>query len=392
MKKILLTLCIIMYATGSMAQTIEYQTFIYTSDNLADEIQAYQEAHADELAGGEDRSFLGDLLNAGLDAAKGIASSQVSTVIDMGVNAIASLITRNSRLKSEWEQTIAKENIWQSDPNDTRTIAEMNDFYKHPSFNGAMDPKGMRFDGIGCLRKEGNDTLFYVSCHIDRSKLFRIVNHSKFELVLDTLIISPFHSNLPNTPLKGIKYSFDERKNFNMSMMMKLSSSWMNEITQLQKDQELGCFMINIPVDPSMLDDNGFLRYVRHAGEQPRFPVNGESFIVPRSFMGYRDSDGQYHNCWGTGEYKMTVSMQETCEITDEYRKNWKEDRKRRKEMMPKHNFWTKTWTVISNQKWDEITQSWVITTLKAPAEIVKKEANTTLHIETGAKQQMPGR
>lgn len=36
----------------------------------------------------------------------------------------------------------------------------MNDFYKETSFDGALDPKGMRFDGIGCLRKEGNDTVF----------------------------------------------------------------------------------------------------------------------------------------------------------------------------------------------------------------------------------------
>ena len=59
---------------------------------------------------------------------------------------------------------------------------------------GALDPAGMKFDGIGCLKKEGEDTVFFISCHIDRSKLYRIINHSKFELVLDTLIISPEHT------------------------------------------------------------------------------------------------------------------------------------------------------------------------------------------------------
>lgn len=73
----------------------------------------------------------------------------------------------------------------------------MNDFYKETSFDGALDPKGMRFDGIGCLRKDGNDTVFYISCHIDRNKINRIINHSKFELALDTLIICPTRSNLP---------------------------------------------------------------------------------------------------------------------------------------------------------------------------------------------------
>lgn len=59
----------------------------------------------------------------------------------------------------------------------------------------------MKFDGIGCLRKEGNDTVFYISCHIDRNKINRIINHSKFELALDTLIICPTRSNLPNSVL-----------------------------------------------------------------------------------------------------------------------------------------------------------------------------------------------
>ena len=154
---------------------------------------------------------------------------------DLGVNAIGSLITRNERLKKEWEETVKAENVFQTQ---ISTVSEINDFYSDTSFDGAMDPKGMRFDGIGCMRKKGNDTVFYISCHIDRTKIDRIINHSKFELVLDTLIISPEHSNLPNTTL-GIPFSFEERKNFTLSMKIKIISSWMNEIVQLQKNQNL---------------------------------------------------------------------------------------------------------------------------------------------------------
>ena len=170
------------------AQEIEYQTFIYTSDDLSEDIARQSE----ELG---TRSYLGDLFQASLEAGKSIASGYVISFVDLGINTIGSLVTRNSRLKKEWEETVKSENVYTTT---ISTVSEVNDFYKETSFDGAMDPKGMRFDGIGCMRKEGNDTVFYISCHIDRSKINRIINHSKFELVIDTLILSPKHSNLPN--------------------------------------------------------------------------------------------------------------------------------------------------------------------------------------------------
>lgn len=347
------------------AQQVEFKTFIYTSNDLGEEI-----ARHSELVNREDRGYLGDLFNASKESLKGIASGYVTSFIDLGVNAIGSLLTRNARLKEEWEETVKAENIYKTK---ISTVSEINDFYKEASFEGAMDPKGMRFDGIGCLRLEDNDTVFYLSCHIDRSKIDRIVKHSKFELVLDTLIVSPTHSNLPNTYL-DLPYSFAERDNFTLSMNIKLISSWMNEIVQLQKDQELGAFVLNVPVDPEELDEKGYLRYVRNRDEEPTYKIVGESFIVPRSYMGYRDKDDNYKNIWGTGEYKLEIELKETCDVTEQYRENWKKDRKRRKKLMEKESIWENGWQTISNQRWDELAQSWVITTLQAPAGIITKD------------------
>ena len=347
------------------AQQVEFKTFIYTSNDLGEEI-----ARHSELVNRKDRGYLGDLFNASKESLKGIASGYVTSFIDLGVNAIGSLLTRNSRLKEEWEETVKAENIYKTK---ISTVSEINDFYKEASFEGAMDPKGMRFDGIGCLRLEDNDTVFYLSCHIDRSKIDRIVKHSKFELVLDTLIVSPTHSNLPNTYL-DLPYSFAERDNFTLSMNIKLISSWMNEIVQLQKNQELGAFVLNVPVDPEELDEKGFLRYVRNRNEEPTYKIVGESFIVPRSYMGYRDKDDNYKNIWGTGEYKLEIELKETCDVTEQYRENWKKDRKRRKKLMEKESIWENGWQTISNQRWDELAQSWVITTLQAPAGIITKD------------------
>ncbi len=370
MKRLFAALLCVMPFVG-MAQE-EYQTFIYTSDDLADEIQQQSSER-------QSRGYLGDLFNASKEAVKGIGAGYVTSFIDMGVNAIGALLTRNTRMKQEWEETVKAENVWQTQ---ISTVSEINDFYKETSFDGAMDPKGMRFDGIGCLRKVDNDTVFYISCHIDRTKINRIINHSKFELVLDTLIVSPTHSNLPNTYL-DIPYSFEERQNFTLSMNIKITSSWMNEIVQLQKNQELGEFSINIPVDEKVLDSKGFLRYVREREAQPAYKVVGESFIVPRSYMGYRDADDNFKNSWGTGEYKLSIELKETCDVTQQYRENWKQDQKRRKEMQSKENLLARSWQVISNQRWDELTQSWVITTLKAPAGIITKDVIDELGLES---------
>ena len=42
--------------------------------------------------------------------------------------------------------------------------------------------------------------------------------------------------------------------------------------------------------------------------------------------------------------------------------------------MQPKENLFASSWQTISNQRWDELTKSWVITTLKAPASIITKD------------------
>ena len=156
----------------------------------------------------------------------------------------------------------------------------------------------------------------------------------------------------------------------------------MNEIVQLQKNQELGTFTINVPVDEKLLDEQGFLRYVRHGDEAPRYRVMGESFIVPRSYMGFRDERDNFKDCWGTGEYKLSINIKETCDVTEQYRANWKADYKHRKELARKNRdmgLLEQSWQVVSSQKWDELARTWVITTLKAPAKQISSDVINSL-------------
>lgn len=390
MKKLFLVILSIFFSMGYVfSQSAEYQTFVYTSSTLSSEIRNendrlleladMQEQNESNLTRG---SFGSDLLAATLDAGKGLASGYITSFIDLGINAIASLATRNSRLKAEWEEIVKNENVW-STP--ITNVDELKDFYSTISKDGALDPMGMRFDGIGCLKKEDGDTVFFISCHIDRSKLYRIINHSKFELILDTLIINPKRSNLPNTVLP-IEFSFKERKNFLLSVNIKLFSSWYTELIELHSNEQLGEFTIEIPVSETDLDDDGYLRYVRKENEEPKYKVAGESFIVPRSYTGYRDEAGIYRRIWGTGQYNLSMELKETCDITDEYAAGWKKDYKKRKKLQPKEKFLTNVWQTVTSQKWDEIGQKWIITTLSAPADVAADKLIEVMNLSTEKK------
>lgn len=365
------------FIMGNAQNVSVYKTFIYTSENLTEDIQRVNDSQDDT------RRFDIDLLNATIGAAKGIGAGYISTFIDLGVNALGNLITMNARQKKEWEDMIREENVWSTK---ISSIQDVKDFYRKPSTAGALDPLNMNFDGIGCLRMVENDTVFFVSCHIDRSKLNRIVNHSKFELVLDTLILSPLHSNLPNTQLP-IDFSFEERKDFNLTMNIKLTSSWFTDAIELHNDAALGEFIISVPIKKEDVDSLGFVKYIRPENEPSKYPVIGESFIVPRSYMGYRDTNGRYKNIWGTGQYKLDIELRETCDITPEYRAHWKADRKRRKKMMPSNSFFDSVWQTISSQEWDEITKSWVITTISAPADVLSNELINRLELGSNLNQ-----
>ena len=68
MKKTLSILVFLFSSIVILAQSVEYQTFIYTNDDLANEIQSLCEER------NSTRSYMGDLFNASKESVKGIAS------------------------------------------------------------------------------------------------------------------------------------------------------------------------------------------------------------------------------------------------------------------------------------------------------------------------------
>jgi hypothetical protein len=354
-----------------------YETKIYTSEKMGELLKReYRKPKTDS-----ERGIAKDAALAALNAGKGIAGGYVSALVDVGVNALVGLMTQNSTNKQAWEDAVKAENTYIET---LATLEPINNFYSEPSFDGPLDPAGMNFYGIGCVRTEGEDTTFYISTHIDESKISRIINHSKFELSLDTLIIDPCKLDLPNSNFPDAAFSFDERKNLQITVEMQIVSSWITYAPQLQTNQQLGSFTVNIPVSEKDLDADGKLRYIRKSGENARYKITGESFIIPRSFMGYRDDDGKYQDSWGTGDYDLQIKITESCGITENFRKQWKTDWKRRKAAKDDENFVRRSWQLVSSQKWDKITQQWVLTTIKAPADMLTDEILGELNLPAG--------
>lgn len=371
MRKLLFACLLTVLFSCVQAQTNTYTAFIYTDSTLMDEINSKYKELSKRRTLGEDLGI------AALNAAKGIATGYVTSFFDLGIKVVSDFFTREQRKKQEWNEIVNSENQFETY---ISSISDLCDFYSTTSTAGALDSRGMSFNGFGCLRMEGKDTAFYISCHLDHSMIDRIVRHGKFQLVLDTLIISPFHSNLPNSSF-DTAFSYKDRCNFSMMIQMDVTSSWMDQLVQIRQDQELGSFSIYIPVEQSDLDSTGFLRYVRKNDEEPRYLVMGESFIVPRSFTGMRDNvTGE--NIYGTGQYNLSIALRESCSLTESYRKNWKDNLKQRKKAAKNgRGLLSSAWQTITSQQWDELSQQWIITVLQAPVDVLKENAIEELHL-----------
>lgn len=387
MKKRLLLICALLGTLGSTIQAqkqgipttdkpvIVYETRIYSDPSLGAELSDIKDT----------RGFGSELLATVANAAVGVASGYVSSLVDLGVRTLGELITMDRRHKQEWLDNAQKECRY---IDSIGTLYALNDFYSTGSKLGTLDPTGIQFNGIGCLAKVGEDTAFYVSCHLNRDKLHRLLDHSKFELVLDSVIINPYRSHLPNSSLP-LHFSFDQRGSFNFKMTIQIISSWMDYTPSLHQNQMLGEFVLSIPIDSTSIKNspNGTFVYVRNPDQESPYQLTGESFIVPRSYMELVDENQQLVQHYGTGQYSVNVIIEETCELTPDYKKEWRADRKMRKAMakkVDKNISFDDVCRMVTHQTWDETLQAWVVTIMKAPADYSIKAINEKLKLPTG--------
>lgn len=210
------------------------------------------------------------------------------------------------------------------------TERQINNFYALPSTKGAMDPENMKFEGFGCKNyiqvMDGSNEgvgVFYIFCKIRRDSigLQHIINHGKFMVEIDTLIVNPKFCDLPNDSSGSAdsRFDFEKRDNLRLNFNMKLYSSWMNQAIMYTDNKFLGGFSISINIDKNKLNKDGLFVYDKNDPDFKRLVnVYGDCYIVPRSYTG--TSDGLTHQpTWGTGQYRIEMEISEQCSIVDSY-------------------------------------------------------------------------
>lgn len=294
------------------------------------------------------------LANRGIlaDLATGYLSMGTSALISASQNLLGAgmaWVKEAARDKRpDWQNAVSGENRFVKR---LPMFTEILDFYGAPSQIGALDPTNMKFSGFGCRQyivvndADGNpreEEVFYLSCKLrdDEEGLARMLNHSKFEVVVDELRFNPYLCNLPNdtisvSPDTRFAFDFDKRRDLQFNVVATLKSSWINEAIQVVNDAVLGQFVINAKIDPKYIGEDNVFRYKRDEDAESGkvVTVTGDAFLVPRSYVGSSDMSNPGAS-WGTGQYKVEMDITESCLINEPYytyvdggKRKWRKDR-----------------------------------------------------------------
>lgn len=286
----------------------------------------------------QDRSTFGDISNSML-------SGGVSAIVNVIGTEIINLTKVRSKQKKAWMEMRQKECTF---VDSLQSVKGQSDFYSQQSAYGPLDPSNMNFDGITLQANRNGKEVLRMVCHIDTTMLNHLFLHSKFHLVVDTIVFHPYQSFLPNLkanrimqPKKGeasqdeldywntiSQFSFDEYSSPTVNIRMDIYSSWINELVQVYQNVKLGSFNVSIPIDKKDLKDSVYVYIREKAIAEHRQPINmsGDCFIIPRSYMPVSANQPS----WGTGEYKMKVVISQNCRYNPEEgrSKNWHRDYK----------------------------------------------------------------
>ena len=267
------------------------------------------------------RGLLGDLIWTGLTSAlKQKTVNATSNLVSLGLSYLESN-------REKWYSKASQQCHYHQVLSAESTI---DDFYALPSVNGAMDPENLKFEGFGLKNyievagdtKEGVGVIYlYCKMRRDSVGLQHIINHSKFLVEIDSLVVNPKYCNLPNDSSGSVesRFSFEKRDNLSITIKAKFYSSWLNQAIMVADNQQLGEFAISIKVDKKKLNENGLFVYDRNDPDFEKLvSVDGDCFIVPRSYTGTTNGVN-YQPAWGTGQYRLEMEISEDCRIVDSF-------------------------------------------------------------------------
>lgn len=334
MKKILFALCFSLICIGTYAQkspmSIEGQRTYYLDikgdldlTNLNDQIAQEQRT----IVSG-DRLALSTFAASYTTMTSNKLINTVSSFVDLGIQYLTSAVKSH---RADWQQAVMLESSFQKNINMPMNVP---DFYKSTSTEGALDLTDINFGGFTCrqcitTKDSVQVKVMEAEFILDTTQtgIQRMLHHSKFQLKLKSLEFYPYLCEIPNDSINDmdlrVPLDFAKRKDFTVRVNTIIKSSWINEAIMITENQALGSFTLQFNIDKESLDSTGCFRYTmpeNPADEAKELKLkkimfSGESFMVPRSFIG--TIDGRPY--WGTGNYKIEVTLNESCRINERY-------------------------------------------------------------------------
>lgn len=179
-------------------------------------------------------------------------------------------------------------------------------FYDQLSVEGPFDPLGLQFSGFKLVRTFENrgrtDTALTAEFELDVVNPYEILNNSVFRLKLKSLQLNYAKAKVPNN------------NNFlNMDFEIIFNSSYVNNQGALFKNIELGKFYFFLRKAPLDKNAPGYEAYYKNlAGKK----LDGQSFIVPRSFGYHITGKNNAQPSYSQGAYTITVNVKESSKNT----------------------------------------------------------------------------
>jgi len=176
-------------------------------------------------------------------------------------------------------------------------------FYDQLSTESAFDPVGMQFNGFTLVRTFANngitDTAMVAEFELDKVNPYEILNNSVFRLKLKSFKLYSAKA----------KVASNGPKTLNMDFEITFKTSYVNEQGVLFDNVALGKFVFLVRDAPL---DKESPRYTSYYENLKGRKIDGRSFIVPRSFGYYINTEGAPAKCYSQGAYSIQVNVRES--------------------------------------------------------------------------------
>ena len=176
-------------------------------------------------------------------------------------------------------------------------------FYDQLSTEGPFDPIGMQFSGFKVVRTFDNkgvrDTALIAEFELDVENPYEVINNSVFRLRLKSLELN----------YAKAKIAAGNKNLLNMDFEITFHTSYVNAEGHLFKAVELGTFYFFLrkaPLDKDTEEHAAF--YEKLKGKK----LEGQSFIVPRSFGYHITGQNLTEPVYSQGAYIIDVKVKES--------------------------------------------------------------------------------